>query len=95
MIEIFPRGPYNLLCVSCSGPLTIEIVRILEKKSKAQITLIDGAPDTIQSALNYLGEGVQSELNFLRKILNINNNDVSIIDFNASTRVRFLFFFCS
>lgn len=77
-MEIFPRGPYNLLGISCGGPLTIEISRILEKTAKkTQITFIDGAPDTIQSALNYLGEGVQSELNFLTKILNINNNDVS------------------
>lgn len=79
IMTIFPDGPYNLLGISCGGPLTIEISRILQKRANTQITFIDGAPDTIQAALKHLGEGVQSEMNILTKVLNINNNDVSFL----------------
>lgn len=63
--------------ISWGGALAIEVARILERKgANTLVYFIDGAPETIQSALKHLGEGVAAEVNLLSRVLNINNSDV-------------------
>ncbi|KAF2883952.1 hypothetical protein ILUMI_22210 [Ignelater luminosus] len=77
MREIYPRGPYNLIGVSYSGILAIEIAKILEREDcKTAIQFLDGAPDTIQGALQHLGKGCNSEIRYLCQILNLTNLEI-------------------
>lgn len=78
MGEIHPKGPYNILAVSWGGALAIEVARKLESKNlKANIYFVDSAPDTIQSAIALLHDGVGLEINLICKLLNVNSNEVS------------------
>lgn len=80
MKELYPRGPYNIVGVSWGGALAIEVARILEQKGETTLMyFIDGAPETIQSALKHLGDGVNAEVGLLTRVLNINNADVSLM----------------
>lgn len=81
MKKLYPRGPYNIVGISTGGALAIEIARILEKKgANTLVYFIDAAPETIQSALKHLGEGVAAEVNLLSRVLNVNNSDVRVLN---------------
>jgi len=75
--EIYPRGPYNIVGISYGGILAVEIAKNLERaKAKIFLHFIDGAPDTIQGILKHLGEGTNSEIGILCRILNLTNPDI-------------------
>lgn len=81
MRKIYPKGPYNILAVSWGGALAVEIAAILENdKVKTNLYFVDSAPDTIQSAISHLNDGVGQDVNLLCKLLNINDNEVGILD---------------
>lgn len=78
MRKIYPKGPYNILAVSWGGALAIEIAGILENdKFETNLYFVDSAPDTIQSAISHLNDGVGQDVNILCKLLNINDNEVN------------------
>lgn len=80
MRKLYPRGPYNIVGISCGGALAIEVAKILERKgANTLVYFIDAAPETIQAALKHLGEGVAAEVNLLSRVLNVNNSDVRMI----------------
>ncbi|XP_060524806.1 fatty acid synthase-like [Cylas formicarius] len=95
ILEIWPKGPYNLVGISWGGVLTIEIAKILDKlNASIHIYFIDGAPTTIQSAIRRLGDQPKDmEINLLTRIFNNTEAQVvkklqSLNDWEA--RVKFL-----
>lgn len=62
--------------------MAIEIARILQSYANTQVTLLDAAPDTIQSSLKCIGEGATGEIELLNRILMINDTAVNINNVN-------------
>ncbi|KAF5305398.1 hypothetical protein FQR65_LT07724 [Abscondita terminalis] len=75
--EIYKKNMYNILGISYGGILAMEVAKCLEKQNcRVKLHLVDGAPETIQNILNHLGEGANSEIGFLCRILNLTNPDI-------------------
>lgn len=77
-VRVFPRGPYNIVAVSLGGALALEIAKNLERDGRNTLVyFVDAAPDTMQSALRIMGDGVAREVYLITKMLNLNDSDVS------------------
>ncbi|KAF5286879.1 hypothetical protein FQA39_LY00412 [Lamprigera yunnana] len=77
IIKIYPKGLYNIIGISYGGILAMEVAKCLERhNSRIKLHLIDGAPETIQGILKHLGEGANSEIGFLCRILNLTSPDI-------------------
>ncbi|KAL1508883.1 hypothetical protein ABEB36_003705 [Hypothenemus hampei] len=72
---IWSVGPYNILAISWGGVLATEIAKILDKdyNSKVYLFYIDGAPSTLQAAIQLLGEKTDMEVNLLARVFNSND----------------------
>lgn len=78
MEQIYPDGPFVLIGDLSGGIMALEVASILEKRGHTLfLYLLDGAPETIQTALKLLGQGPIMETNFLCKLLQIESSKVN------------------
>ncbi|KAK4881873.1 hypothetical protein RN001_005192 [Aquatica leii] len=75
--QIYKKNMYNIIGISYGGILAMEVAKCLERHNcRVKLHLVDGAPETIQGILRHLGEGANSEIGFLCRILNLTNPDI-------------------
>jgi len=76
--EVWQEGPFNIAGVSWGGILATEIAKILDKEynAKVYLYLIDGAPLSLQSAIQLLGKEDDFEVNLLSRVFNSHDSQV-------------------
>ncbi|KAJ9584285.1 hypothetical protein L9F63_021354, partial [Diploptera punctata] len=73
--KIQEKGPYNLVGVSCGGPLTLEVAYLLEAQGEQiQIILVDATVETTLGIVEHLKEGAKLEVKVISKLLQINSS---------------------